>query len=261
MNKNIKGLLFAVSAVLLVVLLYSGYKLTATIHEYRVADRYYDKQAEQYASYAPTPEPDGPNGHPDDWSALHEASPREIDFDALLATCPDVRGWLYCADTVIDYPVLQSKDNDYYLHRFMDGSVNANGSLFVDFRCMGDFTGRNTVIYGHHMQNGSMLASLVNYRQQEYYDAHPIMYLNTPQGDYRLEIFSGFVTGDNSRVYSFYFANDESFSEWLTLMAGYSEFDCNVSVGPEDRIVTLSTCTYDYNNARYVVLAKLVPLQ
>lgn len=261
MNKKIKGLLLVFSAVMLVVLLYSGYKLTTTLHSYNVADRFYDKQASQFTSYAPTPAPNGPDSHPDALNTLQESSPRVVDFEALQAVCPDVRGWIYCADTVIDLPVVQGKDNAYYLHRLMDGSGNANGTLFIDYRCMGDFSGRNTVIYGHNMQNGAMFASIVNYRQQDYYDAHPVMYLNTPDGDYRLEVFSGFVTKEDSRVYTFYFTNNESYAAWLQEMAGYSEFSCDVSVGPEDRVVTLSTCCYDFNNARYVVLAKLVPLQ
>ena len=96
--------------------------------------------------------------------------------------------------------------------------------------------------------------------RQAYYDGHPVMYLNTPEGNYRLDIFAGFVTWYDSRVYSFDFESRTEFEEWLNLMRGYSDFSSDVKVGQDDRVVTLSTCTYDYDNARYVLMAKLVPL-
>lgn len=262
MKKSVKILLILLIVALLFVFFYSGFQLTKTIHQYKEADRYYSTQAGTYARFTePTqaePESSPQPGEPAE--LFHEASPRVVDFDALLASCADVRAWLYSPDTVIDYPVVQGKDNEYYLHRFLDGSYNPNGTLFMDYRSPGDFSGRHSVIYGHHMHNGSMLASLEDYRNQDYYDAHPVMYLNTPEGNYRLDVFSGFVTWYDSRVYIFQFMDDKEFEEWYTLMRSYSDFESAVELSPEDRIVTLSTCTYDYDNARYVVMAKLVPI-
>ena len=86
------------------------------------------------------------------------------------------------------------------------------------------------------------------------------MYLNTPNGDYRLDVFAGFVTWYDSRVYITYFLSRVEFEEWYTLMRSYSDFSSDVEVGNDDRIVTLSTCAYDYDDARYVLMAKLVPL-
>lgn len=264
MNKYVKGLLIFVCAALILVFVYSSYKLASTYHQYHEAERYYTEQAGKYAGSAepaPTPPPSSERPElPAETEEPREVSPRTVDFPALTAECPDVRAWLYGPDTVIDYPVVQSIDNDYYLHRFMDGSYNTSGTLFMDFRCPGDFTGKHIVIYGHHMQNGSMLASLVEYQNQEYYDAHPILYLNTPNGDYKLEVFSAFVTWYDSRVYLFGFSDEQEFVDWYTLLQSYSDFQSDVELHPEDRIVTLSTCTYDYDNARYVVMARLVPL-
>ena len=116
------------------------------------------------------------------------------------------------------------------------------------------------MIYGHHMNDGSMFASICNYGKQEYYDAHPVMYLNTPTQNYRVELFTGFITSADSSVYTFFFNSDAEYGAFLEKMKGFSDFDCDVEVGPEDRIITLSTCTYEYDNARYVVMGKLVPI-
>ena len=265
MNKTVKALLIVLIVALLGVFLYSGCQLTKTVHQYNEADRFYATQSGKYTSFSEeqqsgVEQPRIPGRSVDDIPEIREISPRVVDFSALLQDNPDVKAWLYSPGTVIDYPVVQGKDNDYYLHRLLDGSYNPNGTLFIDYRCEGDFSGKHTVIYGHHMQNRSMLATITEYRKQEYYDEHPVMYLNTPGGNYRLDVFSGFVTWYDSRAYLFDFIDDREFEEWYTLMQSYSDFESEVELSPEDRVVTLSTCTYEYDNARYVLMAKMVPI-
>ena len=273
MNKVIRAIIIVAIMLFLGIFAYSAYQLTSTLHEYREAERFNDSVAKQYASFSEDAAPQGgtpqggtPQGGKNTTDAkepletLQEISPRVIDFTALLTDCPDVKAWLYSPNTVIDYPVVQGKDNDYYLHRFMNGSYNPSGTLFIDFRVAGDFTSPHTIIYGHHMQNGSMFASLEGYRKQEYYDEHPVMYLNTPQGNYRLDLFSAFVTFPDSRVYTLSYENEIEFEQWCVLMKSFSDFKCDLELSSQDRIVTLSTCTYDYDDARYVVMGKLVPI-
>lgn len=204
-------------------------------------------------SHRPTSEPDRPD-------TPGERSPITVDFPALFEINEDIKAWLYSPDTIINYAVVQGDDNSYYLHRLADKSYNPGGSLFIDYRCADDFSGKNTIIYGHHMGDGSMLASIVEYRNQEYYDAHPVMYLNTPEGNYRLDIVTGFITYFDSRAYLYDFESRTEFDEWFALMRSYSDFVSEVEVGSDDRLVTLSTCTYEYDNARYVLMAKLVPI-
>ena len=260
MKKNIRTILIVVFVLLVLVFLYSAYRVTHTIHEYNESARYYNKTRKEAVIL------DDPSVVPLDPSSTtvpqkeRMTSPIKVDFDALMNTNSDIKGWLYSPDTKIDYPVVQAMDNSYYLYRFMDGSYNPSGTLFMDFRNMGDFSSKNSVIYGHHMTDGSMLASIVNYKDQAYYDEHPVMYLNTLEGNYRLDVLAGFVTWYESRGYTFDFESRTEFEEWITLMQSYSDFQCDVQVDPDDRIVTLSTCTYEYDNARYVLMAKLVPL-
>ena len=109
-----------------------------------------------------------------------EKAPISVDFAALKAENPDIVAWLYSADTPINYPVVQSDDNNYYLRRLTDGSYNSNGTLFVDFRDAPDFSGFNTIIYGHRMKSKAMFGTLPGYLEQEYYEEHPVMYLLTP---------------------------------------------------------------------------------
>ena len=260
MKKNLRTILIIVFVILVLVFVYSAYRVTHTIHEYNESARYYErtrKDAVVVDGDPASPVKPGSTASPEKQQIK---SPISVDFDALLNINPDIKAWLYCPDTKIDYPVVQAMDNAYYLYRLMDGSYNPGGTLFMDFRNMGDFSSRNTVIYGHHMSDGSMLASIVNYQDQAYYDEHPVLFLNTLQGNYRLDIFAGFVTWHDSRVYSFDFESRTEFEEWLGLMRSYSDFSCDIEVGQDDRIVTLSTCTYEYDNARYVLMAKLVPL-
>lgn len=261
MKKNIRTILIVVFVILVLVFLYSAYRVTHTVHQYNESARYYDRTRKDAVKFDDSQMTDRDPGATPEPNHLRVTSPINVDFDALINTNADIKAWLYSPDTKIDYPVVQSQDNSYYLYRFMDGSYNPSGTLFMDYRCTGDFSGKNTVIYGHHMSDGSMLASIVEYKDQAYYDEHPVMFLNTLEGNFRLDIFAGFVTWYDSRVYTFDFDSRTEFNEWITLMRSYSDFESDVEFGPDDRLVTLSTCTYEYDNARYVLMAKLVPIE
>ena len=183
-----------------------------------------------------------------------------VDFAALQADNPDVCGWLYSPGTVIEYPVLQGEDNDYYLDHTLTGEKHKYGSLFLDMDNAPDFTDPNTIIYGHRMNSGAMFGSLPQYEKQEYYEEHPTMQLYTPQGSYTLEIFSAFVAKTSEKYYQRTFASQEEFADFLEIFRDKSAIATDVEVGPEDRIVTLSTCTKNGgDDTRFVVMARLVP--
>lgn len=188
-----------------------------------------------------------------------ESAPIAVDFEVLWETNRDVVGWLYCEDTPINLPLVQGENNDYYLHRMLDGNWNSAGTLFLDYRNAGDFSDGNTVIYGHNMKDKSMFAVLPNYQQQSFYDEHPVMWLLTPETYYKMELVAGFVTSAASRLYSFGLPEEEQF-QLVEEYLGRSGFQPAVSVEPGDRFVTLSTCSYEYDDARYVVIGKLTAL-
>jgi len=264
MKKAGKIILIVVLAVCVGLFVYSGLNLLKINKEYKEARDYYDQMSETYVSVAePSPTPDqtaAENVEVDENAAGKEVCPITVDFNNLLATNKDVCAWLYSPDTVINYVVVQGDDNDNYLHHKLDGTYNASGTLFIDCECSPNFSGANTIIYGHNMKDGSMFASLHNYVDQDYYDKHPVMYISTPAGDYKLEIFSCFTCDFDADTYTLSFASEADYSAFLNKMASQSNVKTNVSVDSSERIVTLSTCTYEYDNARYVVMGKLVPL-
>jgi sortase B len=208
--------------------------------------------------------PDEPEDMPaeslPDYPAISYTIPLMVDFTLLKEQNPDIIGWIYCADTPINYPIVQTEDNEYYLHRLPDGTSNANGSIFADFRNLADFSDPNTMIYGHNMKNGSMFASLLNYRQQSYYDAHPCLWILTPERAYRVDLMAGYTTPSDGEIYNV-FSTAEEMQSVLSRIMEDSSF-CPAEI-PEDiqNIVTLSTCTYEYNTARYVVIGNLVPAE
>lgn len=181
-----------------------------------------------------------------------------VDFDALLSINRNAVAWLYSPGTVINYPVARGSDNDYYLNHSFNNRYDEFGALFMDYRNEKDFSDRNTLIYGHHLKNGNMFHSLEFYRDQAYYDEHPVIYMTTATGKYRLEIFAGYVTAATSDSYRLYFQNDGVFSKWVDTAKSKSTFASDVQPAPTDRVVTLSTCVYDFNNARYVLHCRLV---
>lgn len=275
MKTAVKIPLIILLVVCIGVFLFSGYKFWDQYSQYKDAEAYADQLSQDYVSVAEaTPEPDDNADSVEvNENSNEEACPISVDFNNLLAANNDVCGWIYSPDTVINYVVVQqpadssydpkavSSDEKYpYLHHKLDGSYSVAGTLFIDPECSPNFSGANTIIYGHNMKNGSMFASLHNYVDQSYYDAHPFFYISTPSCDYKVDIFSCFTCDYDADTYTLSFASEEEYSAFLSKMASKSNVKTDVAVDSTERIVTLSTCTYEYDNARYVVLGKLVPI-
>lgn len=257
-------ILISLIVLLACAFLFCGYKVISILAEYKEAEKMYEGLSNKYVSTGnttpSTPKPAAPEDEPEEDTRDPEVSPIEIDFATLLEDCPDIVGWLYSPDTVINYPVVQAEDNDKYLYSFIDGTYNGSGTLFFDFVCEPDLSSTNTVLHGHHMNDGSMLASICKYNKQEYYDAHPVMYFNSPICNYRIELFSGYITDPGAISYTVEFGEDYSFQDFIDEVRSLSKFESDVEVSTEDHIITLSTCTYEYNDARFVVHGKLVPI-
>ena len=269
MKKSVKIILIALCYIFLCVFMFSGYKIFTIMREYKEAETMYSDLSNQFVSTqatpAPTKKPDTSadpqtTEQPVEPTPDPNVSPISVDFDKLLETNGDVKGWLLNPDTIINYPFVQGADNDYYLYRFLDGSSNSSGTLFVDYRCAGDFSSNHTIIYGHNMKDGSMLSTITNYWKQDYYEEHPYMFINTPTQNYRLELFSGYVTPADSDAYTVFFKDSAAYAKFLETLDSRSNFNSDVELTENDRIVTLSTCTYEYEAARYVLHGKLVPI-
>lgn len=183
-----------------------------------------------------------------------------MDFAPLKKINPDVVGWIRGEGTNIDYPMVRTDNNDYYLDHLYDRTANDHGAIFLDYRCMDDFSDPNTVIYGHHMGNGTMFATLREYRFQDFYDANPTMEIYTPYGDYTVELICGTIESGDNEFVSFDFDSDEELREYVEGFRKNSTFKSEVELQPGDRIVSLCTCSYEMINARYMVIGRLVPV-
>lgn len=182
----------------------------------------------------------------------------EIDFRKLRKKYPDVKAWLYSRGTVINYPVAQGgQDSEWYLHHTLDGRWNGAGTLFIDERNEKPFAEFLTVIYGHHMRDGSMFGSLVKYRDRKYYEKHRVIRLYTPKRSYNVIVIGACTIPGNSERYRFGFSDDEEKQEYLDWISTNTETDCRDSATVKDRLVMLSTCTYEFDDARFVLFGKL----
>lgn len=187
-----------------------------------------------------------------------EMAPIYVDFETLQAQNPDIVGWIYCPDTNINYPIVQGESNQEYLYRSHTGASNANGSIFMDFRNLPDFSDFNNIIYGHNMGDGIMFGTLRRYTKQAYYEEHPTMWLLTPDKAFRLDLIAALVTPSDSDTYEL-FSYIEDLHERLEYALSKSNFDAGeVDISQIPQIVTLSTCTYEYATARYVVIGSMV---
>lgn len=198
-----------------------------------------------------------PNDNNDNTQENEDILPISVDFSVLKQENEDIVGWLYLEDSPINYPVVQSYDNDYYLRRLVNGEYNIAGSLFMDYRNDSNLEDNNTIIYGHNMKNNTMFGSLQEYKNQNYYDNHKVMYYFTPEKNYIIELFTGYTISVESDIYDLSIIDSSKLEELISK----SDFESNTKVTEEDKIITLSTCAYEYDGARYVVMGVLKEIE
>jgi len=191
-------------------------------------------------------------------SAQVSISLPRVDFAALQEQNAEITGWLVLENSSINHPVVQGANNGFYLKHLFDGTQNVNGTLFTDYRNARDFSDRHTIIYGHRMNDGSMFAPLLNYADQSFYEAHPRLLLLTPDGGYLVELFSAYTTDIHADSWQRDFTDDADFKAWIQAAKDRSDFTSDVEVDASDQLLTLSTCSTAFQNARYVVVGKLV---
>lgn len=264
---NRKILLAGLGVLFLSMALYDGYDL----YQRRLESRAVEQTYEALTQYVRLPDAPIPTEHsaenrlPEETGTtepISEAVPDDpnwpvVDFESLQMINPDVVAWIFLEGTNINYPVVQGEDNVYYLQYMFNGDQNSAGSIFLDYRNPGNWTGRNSVLYGHNMKNGTMFRHIIQYKDQAFYDRHPTALLMTPEKNYRIEFVAGYVTHMNSDAWKLEFESDEEFSRWLENAMAQSTFSATVEAAPSDRVITLSTCSYEYRDARYVLIGIL----
>ena len=266
-RKNGKALYYAVLVILVGVLVFSSVKIISYLKEQKDTERINDNINQDFISPDDTAGDTDTAGDGTDGDSQETQKPVKkdeesikVDFTAMQAKYPDVVGYVYSANTTLQLPIVQSADEggEYYLYRDIDGSSNKNGTVFLDWQCSSNFTSQNNLVYGHNMKTGRMFAPIVKYRDQSFYDAHPYMYLYTPNQLYKVNLFAGMVTPHDSTVYSYSLSSD-----YIKQCISSSTFTSTTGT-PTGNILTLSTCCrkYDMENTgdqRLVVMAKLLP--
>ena len=174
-------------------------------------------------------------------------------------------GWIKIEDTVIDYPVMQTVNNDYYLDHNFNQEKDKNGCIFMDYQCDVIEGSDNVILYGHHMQSGKMFGSLHKYSSEEYYQEHPKIQFDTiyEKGTYEIMyVFRSKVYSEENvtfKYYQFINANSEKeFNSYMNDMKALSLYDTQVTANYGDKLLTLSTCDYQEKEGRFVVVAKRV---
>ena len=197
----------------------------------------------------------GPEGWP-------TTVPISVDWESLQSKNSDVVGWLYMPDTAINYPVMQTTDNDFYLHRDMNGVYSAAGTLFVDATSVLNETLSNYIIYGHHMRDGSMFASIDRYSTDGYYDAHPYLFYLTPDGNYRVDLISAHIVESVGDFYQGAFLTMAEYQAYLDEIMSDSLFETAADVTTEYQLMSLSTCNYsnNYRDPRMLVQGLMIPI-
>ena len=262
-RKNGKALYYAVLVILVGVLVFSSVKIISYLKEQKDTERINDNINQDFISPDDTAGDTDTDGDGTDGDSQETQKPVKkdeesikVDFTAMQAKYPDVVGYVYSANTTLQLPIVQSADEggEYYLYRDIDGSSNKNGTIFLDWRCNSDFTTQNNLLYGHNMKSGRMFAAITKYKEQSFYDAHPYLYLYTPNQLYKVNLFAGMVTPHDSDVYAY-----ELSSDYIKQCISSSTFTSTTGT-PTGNILTLSTCDYVYDNARYVVMGEMVPI-
>lgn len=237
-NKNKNIFYNIIIAILVVVIGFSLFQIGKILWGYYQGTKTYDSVA-QLAGVDKSKEP-------------------KVDFEKLLAKNPDTKGWIRAEGLNINYPIVQGRDNDYYLYRMFNGEYNRKGSIFLDYRIEHPFEEFMTIVYGHNMKDSSMFSHLMDYEKQDFYEKHKKMTIFTPDQNYDLEIIGANFLDASASQYKFYF-NESEKNSYISWIEANSLIKTDVKATSSDKIVMLSTCTNVDEDGRFVVFGKLMP--
>lgn len=184
-------------------------------------------------------------------------------YGEVYAANSDFEGWISIEGTAIDYPVMQSIDRpNYYLRRGFDREYSKHGVPYVQEDCVVGSTD-NLIIYGHHMNDGSMFADLCSYKNKAFWQTHPTIRFDTLEGFGVYEIVAVFKTvvysQNGFRYFDFVELDDPArFDAYIARCKALSLYDTDVEASYGDKLITLSTCEYSHENGRMVIVARKV---
>ena len=170
----------------------------------------------------------------------------------------DYRGWIKIDNTNINYPIVQGKDNSFYLDKDINKNYLSSGSIFMNYLNHG-FNDENTVLFGHHMRNKTMFAQLKKYKEKEFFYGNNDIVIEVENGKVlKYKVFSAYVTDAKDNYIKTNFDDKAQYKEFLEDIKNKSLYKSDIDVNENDKIITLSTCSYEFNDARMVVHGKLL---
>lgn len=260
-----KNILFPVLiAICLLVMGISLYKLITITLDYKKGEQEYD-MLKSYTTERKEDTPDSSQEAEEEVqteeegdstaSVSHETCPVSVDFKNLQLVNPDLVCWLYIPVLDLSYPVVQGRDNDWYLHRTFEGTDNFAGSIFVDATIQHPFEDPHTIVYGHSMKNLTMFGKLKLLLQDELYKKDPVFWILTPEGDRKYQMLDIRYTEAGSDTYTIFEQPDEAFVTYLNEVSSISSIENAAlpEISENCRLVTLSTCAAAEGTSRLVV--------
>lgn len=182
----------------------------------------------------------------------------EKQEESLYDKYEDYRGWIKINNTNIDYSIVQGKDNSFYLDKDINKNYLSSGSIFMNYLNHG-FNDENTVLFGHHMRNKTMFAQLKKYKEKEFfYGDNDIVIEVENDKVLKYKVFSAYVTDSKDNYIKTNFDDKDQYKEFLEDIKNKSQYKSDIDVNENDKIITLSTCSYEFNDARMVVHGKLL---
>lgn len=241
----------------------------AFLLNYYIIEPYRDKkQSSELASMVQTT-----GTAQDPWTAIKAKYP-DVEFPVgmnssyaeLYAANTDFAGWISISEMNIDFPVVQAADNSYYERRDFYGKSTNYGAPFFDYRNSLTALDRNTIIYGHNMRHDDKIfGTLEQYREIDGYKKAPFITMNTLYGEYKFKIYAVFISNskasdDNGHIFNYIFtsAGNSKFMDYVAEIDKRKLYTTGVDINENDKIITLSTCCYDFEDARLVVVGRLL---
>lgn len=218
-----------INIVLTLIIVICAYKIIHQLKEYNDADKVYNLIREE-----------------------------KEESDNLFEKNIDYRGWIKIDNTNINYPILQGQDNEEYLYKDINNEYIVSGSIFMNYLNNG-FDDQNTVLFGHNIKNGTMFANLKKYKEEDFFYNNNYIEIELSNGQYlKYKVFSVYITDINDNYTKTSFEDKDEYKEFLERIKNKSIYKSDISVNENDKIITLSTCSYEFDDARLVVTGKLI---
>ena len=226
---------------LIIVICICGYKIYSKLYEYKKADNIYNdlRKEKNYTNKNSS-------------NKTNKNKENSIDFSHINK---DFVCWINIENTNIDYPVVQSKDNSYYLHRDIYGNYLYAGTTFLDYRDYYDDS-KNLIIYGHNMKNTTMFSQLEKFKEESFFKSNPTITLTDKNGEKNYEVFAVLLVKKDYPSTIPNFNSDDEYNKFLNKIVDDSIFSTQNKPTSSDKILTLSTCSYEFKDARTVVFCK-----